>query len=121
MRYSWFLAHVALQLGTNRRHVDRRVREGNRSPGASSGCGLMRLGIDAREISGKPTGVGRYLGGLLREWTSASATHGHEIVLYAHRALPATVGSSNVRVLPGGGGTTWEQGDLRRAIGRDAV
>jgi glycosyltransferase involved in cell wall biosynthesis len=81
----------------------------------------MRLGVDARELSGKPTGVGRYLGGLLREWTSASAGHGHEIVLYAHRPLPATVGSSLVRILPGGGGTGWEQRDLRRALGRDGI
>lgn len=81
----------------------------------------MRLGIDARELSGKPTGVGRYLGGLLREWTLASASHGHEIVLYAHRALPAVVGPCAVRLLPGGGGTVWEQRDLRRAIGRDNI
>ena len=29
----------------------------------------MRIGIDARELSGRVTGVGRYLAGLLREWS----------------------------------------------------
>ena len=42
----------------------------------------MRIGVDARELVGYATGVGRYLGGLLREWTRPGAAHGHEIVLY---------------------------------------
>ena len=33
----------------------------------------MRIGIDARELCGRATGVGRYLGGLLREWAARSA------------------------------------------------
>ncbi len=30
----------------------------------------MRIGIDARELCGRPTGVGRYLSGLLGEWAT---------------------------------------------------
>jgi len=30
----------------------------------------MRIGVDARELQGRPTGVGRYLRNLLREWSA---------------------------------------------------
>mgnify|MGYP000978312085 CR=1 FL=1 len=80
----------------------------------------MRIGVDAREIVGYATGVGRYLGGLLREWTRAEATHGHEIVLYAHQPIPA-FSHANVRCLPGAGGTAWEQLTLGRAVANDKV
>ena len=43
----------------------------------------MRIGIDARELCGRSTGVGRYLGGLLREWTADDRARAHEFVLYA--------------------------------------
>ena len=78
----------------------------------------MRIAIDARELSGKPTGVGRYLGGLLREWT-ADAAHGHSVTLYSHRPVEWAAGRCPVRVVPGGGGTLWEQRDLRRAVAED--
>ena len=96
----------------------------------------MRIGIDARELSGHPTGVGRYLAGLVREWTKADARHGHDLVLYAQRPLTwsstrADAGvsesgarvqrGSDTRVLPGSGGTFWEQRTLARALARDAV
>jgi glycosyltransferase involved in cell wall biosynthesis len=81
----------------------------------------MRIGIDARELTGHPTGVGRYLGGLIREWTHAEARHGHEIVLYAPGPVAWSCGDSEVRILPGSGGTIWEQWTLSRALARDAV
>lgn len=81
----------------------------------------MRLGIDARELVGRPTGVGRYLGGLLREWTCGADSSGHQIVLYAHCPIESAHAGSVVRVLPGNGGTLWEQLDLARAVGRDHV
>jgi len=31
--------------------------------------GPLRVGIDARELQGRPTGTGRYLRNLLRVWT----------------------------------------------------
>ena len=81
----------------------------------------MRLGIDARELSGKPTGVGRYLSGLLREWTAEDARHGHEILLYSHLPIEDQDRGCEVRLVPGSGGTLWEQRDLRRSLGADAV
>lgn len=35
----------------------------------------MKIGIDARELSGKPTGVGRYLGNILRYWVRDFSDH----------------------------------------------
>ena len=81
----------------------------------------MRLGIDARELSGKPTGVGRYLAGLLREWTAEGASHGHQILLYSHRPVEHQSDRCEVRPVSGSGGTLWEQRDLRRSLAADEV
>ena len=80
----------------------------------------MRIAIDARELSGKPTGVGQYLTGLLREWTRPAQRHGHEFLLYSHRSVESSAGCS-VHVLPGTGGTFWEQRTLPAALAADAV
>lgn len=80
----------------------------------------MRIGIDARELSGKPTGVGRYLGGLLREWTGPGRRHDHEFLLYSHRSVEHPAGC-RVRELAGTGGTLWEQRTLPAALAADAV
>ena len=42
----------------------------------------MRIGIDARELSGRRTGVGRYLAHLLREWAVDDRARQHHFVLY---------------------------------------
>ena len=50
----------------------------------------MRIGIDARELGGHATGVGRFLAGLLREWSNSSNNSpggAHEFVLYAPEPL----------------------------------
>ncbi|MGE3276302.1 MAG: glycosyltransferase family 4 protein [Vicinamibacterales bacterium] len=76
----------------------------------------MRIAVDARELCGKPTGVGRYLAELLREWSDGPAAR-HEWVLYAHEppvVPPAFAGV--VELLPGAGGTRWEQWDLGRRL-----
>jgi glycosyltransferase involved in cell wall biosynthesis len=81
----------------------------------------MRITVDARELAGRPTGVGRYLVELLTEWEASGAMHRHDFVLYAHDTpawLPGGFRSA-VRLLPGGGGTMWEQRDLARAIAAD--
>lgn len=81
----------------------------------------MRLAIDARELSGQPTGVGRYLSELLREWQIAGVDRRHALQLYAPRTptlVPAGL-EATVHVIPGQGGTRWEQWDLQRALGRD--
>jgi glycosyltransferase involved in cell wall biosynthesis len=79
----------------------------------------MRVAIDARELAGRPTGVGRYLAELLREWREPAAAAGHELVLYSHRPPPDPDEAWPVRVVPGSGGTRWEQWEFTRALGRD--
>ena len=66
----------------------------------------MRIAIDARELHGRPTGVGRYLSGLLEAWKTLPSAAGHDFVLIAP---------------DGPAGTVWEQFTLPRLIrGADA-
>ena len=81
----------------------------------------MRIAIDARELVGAATGAGRYLGQILAHWSALPAAARHEYRLYAHapidppeRSVPATV-----RILPGTGGTRWEQVTLAAALRRE--
>ena len=80
----------------------------------------MRIGVDARELCGRPTGVGRYLGGLLHEWAAMRGLP-HEFVLYAHDAisLPLDTRRFATRVVAGAPGTWWEQVRAPRAAARD--
>jgi glycosyltransferase involved in cell wall biosynthesis len=70
----------------------------------------VRIGIDARELCGRPTGVGRYLDCLLSAWADLPEARPHEFVLFAPDA-PAHAPASRfaLRVIPGGTGTRWEQ------------
>jgi glycosyltransferase involved in cell wall biosynthesis len=78
----------------------------------------MRIGIDAREMCGRTTGAGRYLGGLIAAWRQDAA--GHTFVLYAPEAIPQLSGGAfETRVVPGGGGTSWEQRALPAAAAGD--
>ena len=79
----------------------------------------MRIGIDARELIGKPTGVGRHLSGLLRAWSSDGAASRHTFVLYAHETITTPLRHAELRVIPGSPGTVWEQIALPRACRRD--
>jgi glycosyltransferase involved in cell wall biosynthesis len=47
----------------------------------------VRIAIDARELGGKPTGVGRYLGEILAAWNLMPGAAAHEFVLCAPEAL----------------------------------
>ena len=67
----------------------------------------MRIAIDARELHGKPTGVGRFLGELLDAWKTMPEAQGHEFILLAPERATS------------GGGTLWEQTALPR-LARDA-
>lgn len=80
----------------------------------------MRIGIDARELGGRATGVGRYLGGLLREWAADRAL-AHEFVLYTPGpiALPLDSRRFATRTVDGSGGTWWEQVQAPRAAVSD--
>jgi glycosyltransferase involved in cell wall biosynthesis len=77
----------------------------------------MRIAVDVRELCGRPTGVGRYLGGLFDAWSDQATAKRHQWTLYAH-ARPALPGrwSERVKVVEGSGGTRWEQSALPRAL-----
>lgn len=79
----------------------------------------MRIAVDARELTAKPTGVGRYLSELLTCWSSGPPATRHEWRFFAHQrpALPQGFDRS-VDILPGTGGTAWEQWQLPRALSR---
>jgi glycosyltransferase involved in cell wall biosynthesis len=89
----------------------------------------VRIGIDARELVGRPTGVGRYLAELLRHWSRpASGVIGtHDLLLYCQAPLSPAVASSfaglqaTIRVVTGSGGTWWEQVSLPAAANIDRL
>jgi len=83
----------------------------------------MRIGIDARELCGRATGVGRYLSGLLHAWAADGRACAHEFVLYAPEAiaLPLDARRFATRIVAGAGGTWWEQASLPRAAAADHV
>lgn len=64
----------------------------------------MKIAVDARELDGKPTGVGRYLAETLGAWRTLPEASGHEIVL--------------CRPDPPASGTLWEQLTLPRLLRR---
>ena len=49
---------------------------------------VLRIGVDARELLGDTTGVGRYLGELMRRWTARDDAGVRRFVLYTPGALP---------------------------------
>jgi glycosyltransferase involved in cell wall biosynthesis len=77
----------------------------------------VTIAVDARELAGRATGVGRYLSELLTRWSSSPEAHRYQWQLYAHQpvTVPAAF-SKSVMVLPGRGGTSWEQWTLARAL-----
>jgi glycosyltransferase involved in cell wall biosynthesis len=93
----------------------------------------MHIAIDARELAGKPTGVGTYLAHLLREWERIPAAGAHRWTLYvpeggrpraARSGQPEggtgePAGVFGWRTVAGHAGTWWEQRALATAIRRD--
>jgi glycosyltransferase involved in cell wall biosynthesis len=81
----------------------------------------LRIGVDARELLGEVTGVGRYLGELMTRWTRRADAASRRFTLYAPRPLDIALPkqSAETRVVPGGTGTWWEQTALRRAVRAD--
>jgi len=67
----------------------------------------MRIAIDARELHGKPTGVGRLLGNLLEEWSRMPAAQPHQFIQLAPEQRSRS-------------GTLWEQFVLPR-VARQAA
>jgi glycosyltransferase involved in cell wall biosynthesis len=77
----------------------------------------MRIAVDARELTGRPTGVGRYLAELIRHWSISADARRHDWRFYAHAPAPDSLALwSTLSVLPGSGGTAWEQWTLPRAL-----
>lgn len=80
----------------------------------------MRIAVDARELCGRPTGVGRYLSELLAEWATHHDARRHSWILYAHERPPiGAPWADAVRVVGGNGGSAWEQWTLPRALSHD--
>jgi glycosyltransferase involved in cell wall biosynthesis len=82
----------------------------------------LRIGVDARELLGASTGVGRYLAELLTRWTARPDSGSRRFLLYAPEAPPIRFegGTTELRIIGTGRGTWWEQTHLRRAVVRDA-
>jgi glycosyltransferase involved in cell wall biosynthesis len=81
----------------------------------------LRIGVDARELLGDATGVGRYLGELLRRWTARADARLRRFLLYTPAALPLALpsGTTELRIIGHGRGTWWEQTSLRSAVRAD--
>jgi glycosyltransferase involved in cell wall biosynthesis len=85
---------------------------------------VLRIGVDAREITGDSTGVGRYLAELLQRWTARPDADLRKFVLFVPTApsLPLPAAHVDVHILPAAhAGTWWEQTDLRRAARREPL
>ena len=81
----------------------------------------MRIAIDARELTGQPTGVGRVLFGLLEAWPEDD-----ELILYSREPVPWQVlpPPRRARVLTRFArlpGAIWEQSLLPAAVRRDGA
>ncbi|MEO7192686.1 MAG: glycosyltransferase family 1 protein [Vicinamibacterales bacterium] len=83
----------------------------------------LHIGVDGRELLGRPTGVGRYLAEVLRRW-STDPTWLHRVSVFIPSAPPPALAAElGPRVCwrssAGGSGTWWEQrtlpGEIRRA------
>jgi glycosyltransferase involved in cell wall biosynthesis len=80
----------------------------------------VRIAIDARELIGHPTGVGRFLGEILREWGGMAEASSHEFILCAPLRGPTPYTTRlkvDLQVEPGHG-TLWEQRVLPRLAER---
>lgn len=89
------------------------------SPSPATGRPL-RIGIDGRELEGRPTGVGRYLRSLLRRF---AAHERHRFFVYSASpvALPIDTPRIEARLLQGRPSLGWEQSALPRALGSDSI
>lgn len=83
----------------------------------------LRIGIDARELLGETTGVGRYLAELVVRWTARPDAARRRLVLYTPEPVELQLASTAIdqRIVgaDGGRGTWWEQTHLRMAVRHD--
>ena len=85
----------------------------------------LHIGVDGRELVGQPTGVGRYVERVLREWT-ADPGFPHRVSVFLPSAPPARLTALRSSVQwrvdeSRNSGTLWEQTRLPRAIGEAGV
>lgn len=80
----------------------------------------LRIGIDGRELEGRPTGVGRYLRSLLTRFVAHDR---HQLFVYSASSVSLPVESPRLesRHLPGSPSLGWEQRALPRALETDRV
>ncbi len=80
----------------------------------------MNIAVDARELAGQPTGVGRYLAGILREWNRLLEAGDHEFTFCAPGEVDVAAWPAlRARVeVERGSGTRWEQRVLPRLARR---
>ncbi|MCZ6787467.1 MAG: glycosyltransferase family 1 protein [Planctomycetota bacterium] len=77
----------------------------------------MRIAVDARELAGRPTGVGRYLAGILDAWATLPAAASHEFILCAPDPTPSALARDGLStIVAAGSGTWWEQRVLARLV-----
>lgn len=77
----------------------------------------MRVVIDARELCGRRTGVGRYVSELLNAWAASDRARRHDWTLIAHAPIEgAGAWPVTTTIVPGSGGTAWEQMTLPGAV-----
>jgi len=82
----------------------------------------LHIGIDGRELVGRPTGVGRYLASLLRVW-AADADLRHRFTVFLPTDPPDDLSRLSARIdwviaRADRAGTWWEQTRLARAAAR---
>ncbi len=80
----------------------------------------MHVAVDARELAGRATGAGRYLSQLLAGWATLPAARPHRFTLFSHAPIVLEERGLDLAsvVLPGSGGTWWEQVTLWSALRR---
>ena len=86
----------------------------------------MRIAVDARELLGQRTGVGRYLAELCAQWKNLPADSPCRFDLYAHvpgdtpevlgEPFDRDLGIFTYRPVLGSGDVWWEQRDFARAL-----
>ena len=87
--------------------------------------GRVIIGVDARELAGRPTGTGRYLRSLLRRWTEGES--GDRFVLYFNGRAPDDAILAHASVLPRAlthvavHPLVWQESHLPAAVRGDAV